>query len=495
MISFGGLASGLDTNAIINSLVQVERFPINQLEANKSLAQSKLDLIGTLKGHLKSLQEKAHKLSNLSDFLAFKVSASQEGVANFSVNGNALPGSHTLKVLSTAQADRWAFDSVSDPDAALASVDGEQLSFTVGSTQYDIAVTAGESSLNQIASQINDLAGDDVTASVVNTGAGTDTYQLVLSAKDTGEDGRITGIVTDIAGLSIDGTGPDAEGVAQSANNITVGANAVALIDGLTIERADNSFNGVIPGVDIDAISSDPNVEIQFTVEADGDSVKEQMTEFIDAYNEVMEFINKQNTFDTDDGVGGDLFGDSVLNATRRAIRDALFNVDLTTVQNDTTGFATLGLIGIESNNDGTLKLDETKFDEKLSENMEALADLFVDSDGFDNGGAADNTPGFYTDTTSDSGLAAVLDRAIDRLFDPIEVADGEYIDALFDAKTGTIQDSMKRYDSEIERLERYVKIFEDQQRKRFSALEELIGQLNAQGSSLLSVLGSFGNQ
>ena len=76
MISFGGIASGLDTNAIINALVQSESIPIHQLQAKKSVQQSKLDLIGTFKGHLKALQEKANKLSKLSDFLAFKVNSS-----------------------------------------------------------------------------------------------------------------------------------------------------------------------------------------------------------------------------------------------------------------------------------------------------------------------------------------------------------------------------------------------------------------------------------
>ena len=492
MISFGGIASGLDTNAIINALVQSESIPIQQLQAKKDTQQSKLDLIGTFKGHLKSLQEKAGKLSKLADFLAFKISSSEEGVANFSVNGTAQAGSHTLEVLSMAQADRWAFDAVTDPDADLATVDGQQLSFTVGSTQYDIAVTAGESSLAEIAQQINDLAGDDVTASVVNTGTGTSNYQLVLSAKETGEDARVSGIVTDIAGLGIDGTGPDSEGVSQSANNITVGMNAVAMIDGLRVERVENSFNGVITGVDIDAISAEPGREIQFTVEADPEVVKTQMNEFIDAYNEVMDFINDQNSYDEEAGVGGDLFGDSILRTVRNSLSDALFNLDLTTIQNDTEGYSTLSLIGIKSSTDGKLSLDETKFDEKLSANLQALADLFVDSDGFDNGGAAPNTPGFYTDTTADTGLAARLDQAIDRLLDPIKVADGEYVDALFDSRTKTIKESMKRYDKEIDSLERYLETFEEQQRARFSSLEELMGQLNAQSQSLFSILNSF---
>ena len=35
MIQLGGLASGLDTAAIIEAILNVERVPINQLEADK----------------------------------------------------------------------------------------------------------------------------------------------------------------------------------------------------------------------------------------------------------------------------------------------------------------------------------------------------------------------------------------------------------------------------------------------------------------------------
>ena len=43
LFNVGGLASGLDTNSIIQQLVQVERIPIQQLEARKSSYEDKDD--------------------------------------------------------------------------------------------------------------------------------------------------------------------------------------------------------------------------------------------------------------------------------------------------------------------------------------------------------------------------------------------------------------------------------------------------------------------
>lgn len=492
MISFGGLASGLDTSAIISALVSVERLPIQQLEQQKSAANQKLDLIGTLKGHLKDLQAKADGLKTIGDFLDFKVSASVENVANFTATGEAQAGSHTLEVLSLAQADRWAFDGVADPDTDLAGADGEQIDFTVNGTNYSIALTQAGSSLNEIAASINGLAGDDVTASVVNVGTdASPSYQLVLAADETGEDFRITGITSTVAGLSIDGTGPDGSGVAQSANNVTVGSNAVAIIDGLQVERSDNDFNGVVAGVDITVLSSDVGSEISFSVEADTESVKAKLQEFVDAYNEVISFANAQNAYSEEGGAGGALFGDSILRSVRSALGSALFNQNLTDVQNDTEGFSTLSLVGIKSSNDGTLSLDSSTLEEKISNNLDALADLFADTDGFDNGGATAGTAEYYVDTTADSGLADQLSRAIDLMFGTISGPNGS-VKALFDAREEAINSNIDALDDSISSKERYLESYEQNLIMRFAALEDLMGGLNAQGAALTGALAGL---
>ena len=492
MISFGGLASGLDTNAIIQAMVNVERVPIQILQARQQTEQSKLDLVGTFKELVKGLQDKADLLRSADKFYAFTVNTNDESVATFSAGAGAEAGSHTLEVLSLAQADRRAFDGVLDETANLASADGEQVEFTVGGTSYSIAVMQENSSLKDIAGQINDLAGDDVSASVVNVGTeGSPSYQLVLSSDETGEEGRITGITSTIAGLAIDGAGPDGSGNAQSANNITVGSNAVAIIDGLTVERAGNEFNDVVAGVDVtlQSVGAGP---INFTVGADGETVKEQIQEFVDAYNEVVSFVNAQNTYSEDDGAGGELFGDSLLRTVRDRISQALFNVPTADVVADTQGFSTLSLVGIKQSNDGTLSIDATVFDAKFSENIDALADLFVDTDGFDNGGAADGTPESYIDQTADSGLADNLYRALDLMFGSFADGLGGSSTGLFDAKTEALQSSIDSMQDSIDRKERYLEVFEASLVQRFADLESVMAGLNGQSAALANGLSQL---
>jgi len=491
-ITFGGLASGLDAGSIITQLLAVERLPIKLLQGQKSTEESKLSLIGTFKGLIESLQEKADALKSPSAFLDFSVSASFEGVANFTTTGLAVEGSHSLEIQSLAAADIWAFDGVLDPDTDLGSADGEMVSFSVNGTTYEVSFDQASSSLYDIASKINGVAGDDVTANVVNVGTESNpSYQLVLSSDDTGEDLRITGISSTVTGLTIDGTAPDVDGNPQSANNVVVGSNAVAIIDGLTVERQGNLFGGVIQGVTIDALSTNVGDPISFTVGADQELIKEKIQDLIDAYNEVNSFINKQNTYTEDDGPGGDLFGDTLLRSVRRSIDSALFGVDIATVTADTEGYSTLSLIGIEKANDGTLSINESVFDDKLAENVDAVMDLFADSDGFDNNGAVENTLEYYQDTTLDSGLADTLSRVIDRMFGTFN-AGGTVLKNLFDSRTDSLNENIKRIESQIENKERYIELFEERLVLRFARLEELMGGLNAQGDTLNSMLASL---
>ena len=70
-ISFSGLGSGLDTNAIVSQLVAVERIPINVLRSRKSTEQQRLDLVGQLGDLVKTLKTKADDLSSRSEFYAY----------------------------------------------------------------------------------------------------------------------------------------------------------------------------------------------------------------------------------------------------------------------------------------------------------------------------------------------------------------------------------------------------------------------------------------
>lgn len=493
-ISFSGLASGLDTAAIVSQLVALERIPIQVAESQRAEQQTRLDTLGQFRTLVEGLQESAEELSTEEGFLRLATSGANPDVAQVTAASDALQGTHTIDVTRLASVDRWAFDGVTDATANLASADGQSVGFRVGSETFSFAFTANSSSLQGIANRINDEAGEAVSASVVNTGTEqSPQFQLVLAATESGDEARISSITSTVAGLDIDSSPPNGQGIPTSANNLTVGLNALATVDGLPITRTNNDFGDVVPGIAIDLVGLGTTT---FGVEPDRDGIRSQIDDFIDSYNDVRTFINTQSTFtpsnDEDEaGTSGPLFGDSVLSSVRAALQRGLFNVPIEDVLADTEGFSTLSNVGITSDNDGLLSIDDDLFNEKLATDLEAFADIFVDTDGFQRDpDAIENTPEFNIDITEDSGLFANLGQELDRLFGSLPTPEGgPSISGIFDLRRDTFQSTIERIDDDVAAQERRIELFEENLILRFARLEELIGQLNSQGSALSASL------
>jgi flagellar hook-associated protein 2 len=470
-ISFSGLASGLDSASLITRLVQLEGLRKVQLESKQGIARSKQSALTKLEGLVKSLRDEAKGLATSSQFLQLAGSASREGVISFDIGSTAAQGNHTIEIQQLAAYDRWAFDAVADPDVDLATGAGQAVAFTVGGTNYSVVVDQAQSSLTEIASAINTQAGEDVAASVVNVGTeAAPSWKLVLASKSSGQAGRISAITSTVAGLAIDGTSPAANSnTPVSANNLSVGSNAVAIVDGLLVQRDTNEFEGVIPGVTFTAQSADSGNPVDLSVEPDRDAIRASLDDFVDAYNAVVRFVNEQNTYSQENGTSGVLFGDSAISIVRSQIRNALFDVDLGEVQADTEGYTTLGLVGIDVENDGTLSIDSTKLDEKITANVAALADLFTDDDG----------------DGADTGVAARLVETVDALVDRGVGPNGETLKSLFGAKSESLSDVIADLDRRIADEEFRLDKYEEALRLKYANLENLMASLQSQSSAL----------
>ncbi len=467
-IQFGGLASGLDTSAIIDAILRLERRPLQVLESRKDSEQEKISLLGTFEGLVKDLRSKAQDLVQANGFFAYALTQGTEGIASFTLSDGAQPGSHDLTVTSLASADRWAFDGVVDPTAALGA---GTIDFTYDGTSYSVGVASGSDSLNGVASAINAAAGDAVTASVVNVGtSAAPSYRLVLSGDDTGADFAVQGLT--VTGIGLTGQ-----------TNLTPASNAEATIDGLAVVRSTNVFSDVLSGVSFTLSSLGST---NFTVDPDLDGVRGNVQSFVDAYNAVIDFIAQQSSYSTENGPGGDLFGDSSLSSVRGAVNRALFQVPLATVQADTIGYSTLGLVGVEVDADGRLSIDPTTFDAKLAGNLDALASLFVD-----------DTNGLLTKLDQELGDLLESRPAVDPLtMAPIlNPATGQQIviQGLFDRRRGTINEGIADIDDQIERLQFRLDKLEESLVQRFSNLEQVVSGLNAQGTFLANGLPQIG--
>lgn len=483
-ISFSGIASGLDTGAIIQALLAVERIPIDLLEDRRQDRQVQVSLVNSFRGLVQTLRDRADALATPGEVLSYAADVSDPSFAKISAGSGAAAGSHTLEVFFLATADRYVFDAVTDPDADLGTADGQGVSFDYDGQSYDVTVDAADSSLNEIAAAINAQAGQAVQATVVNTGtASNPSYELVLTGRDTGEDFSIDNLSSSLTGLTVDGT-------PGGASNLTQAGNAVAEIDGLLVERSTNDFSDVLEGISIELLSADQGAQtITFSVSPDRDAIVRGLQDFVDAYNAVNSFVRDQSEVDEDGNASGALFGDNLLATVQRTLRTTLFGQSAAAVAADTSGFGTLRLVGIELQSDGSLSIDRSVLDAKLDEDVDAVADLFADSDGFDNGGAQPGDANYYVDSTADTGLADDLARALDRLLTSSVGAGNTSFKGIFDTRLEALNGNISDINDQIADRERRLETVEAQLVARFTALETLLGQLNAQQASLNSVL------
>ncbi len=115
-ISFGGLASGLDTRSIIAALMAVERRPITALERKKESIGRQKDLFGQLDDLLDKLQTAARTLKNTTDFLTMQATSDDETIVSARASNTATPGTHQLVVHRLASAQVAASQGKADRD-------------------------------------------------------------------------------------------------------------------------------------------------------------------------------------------------------------------------------------------------------------------------------------------------------------------------------------------------------------------------------------------
>lgn len=156
---------------------------------------------------------------------------------------------------------------------------------------------------------------------------------------------------------------------------IQAGANAEITVDGVTVNPTSNSVDDVITGVTLNLKKAATDTTVTLTVGRDYDAVKEKITEFVNAYNETMDVINAQLTYDSDNKKpGGPLFGDSTL----RTVKSNLTGIILDKVTGVNDNFSTLGLVGISIGTDSKLTVNDTKLQGYLETNFDDIKKLFA---------------------------------------------------------------------------------------------------------------------
>ncbi len=452
MISFGGLGNGIDFGPIVDFLVQAERIPIDRINLQKLNFQAKQTDFGLLGTQLLSLQSAGNNLRTRLSFDQNQVSvnsASAQTLLTASVTSTASAGTHTVTVNQLASAHQVvskASTAVASADTDIVSGASGTFSFQVGSGPIQTVNLDADGTLEALRDGINDL-GSGVSASILNTGTeASPAFRLVLSSNETGSSNSIA-ITADDTTLDTVTSGVDTFQAAQDAQ-IVLGEGAEAV----TIDRSSNTISDVISGVTLNLQAEDVSNPVTISVTQDTEAVKESITNFVSAYNEVVEFINERTIYDVESGERGIFVGESLARTVLDRIRQAVFSP----IEGLTT-YTSASQVGFQTvTTDGTINLDENALDEALSSNYSAVRDLFIQNP-----------------TTGTDGLAELVVDAVD---------------ALDDVESGALTLRQNALTSQIDDLTEQIALkeaallrFEEQQRLKFANLDGLLASLQSQ--------------
>ena len=339
--SLSGMASGLDTTSLINSLMQVESAPQTALKTKVSTITTSNSAYTTVNNKMKALLTAAQDLTNADTWKSAKATSSSPMVVATAATG-AQTGDMVFSVtkLAAGQRSTAAFAAADTP-----ATTGNSIDLTIGTgdaaVTTSIAIDADANTPAGVAAAIN-KAGLNVRASVVTTDSGP---VLQLSSTKTGASNAfsVSGLTTDPATMT---AGSDAQ--------LTVGDPSAG---GYTVSSGSNTFTGVMPGVTITASALANNVTIG--VHADTDAIATKMQALVDAANGALAQISVSAASGSSSASGsapsgGPLAGDY----TVRQLSSQM----LSAISNGKSGFGSFKQLGIELTQDGKLKFNKDDF-------------------------------------------------------------------------------------------------------------------------------------
>jgi flagellar hook-associated protein 2 len=453
LINIGGLATGLDTNNIIDQMMAAESIPLNTLRSQQTIEQYRQKLLQGFQSQMQSLSTAIQALHSSTLFTQTQgVTSSDPTKITASTTSGAGVGSYQVGVSQLANSAQRTYGYAPPASAGTITIDG-----------HATAVSAGES-IQDLVNSIN----SDSNASVY--AAATDSGTVVLSSRTTGDTG--TGFIA-----VNDPTGTLSEVTAKARQ----GRDAIYTIDGVGGSSRTNTLTDGIAGVSLSlqglTTTSGPVTVNVSAPGADSSAITKALQGFVNSYNSTIDAIRARltersvpNATTTSAQEQGILFGDPDLTGMLNDMRQAIYSP----IAGLPAGMNSLADLGIstgaassttaQSSLDGDLTLDTAKLQQALTANPTGVRDLLAGNPSTTGWGATFQT---LVDGASQSGglLATSITSSSSR-----------------------IKDMQTQIDSMNTRLTTY----ETALRAQFTALEVSVQQSQTTGAWLTSQLAGL---
>lgn len=450
-ITSAGLGSGLDINNLVTQLVQAEREPVaNRLDRREVEYQADISAFGALKSALSEFQTAVKGLQESSAFDATTVTSSNPDLFTATASGAPPTGGFSIEVHRLAEPEKLRTKGFSGSDAEVGT---GTLTVALGSDSFDVAVDSSNNTLAGIRDAINNAADNPgVTATIVNVddGSGGTESRLVLSS----EEGAGTSKAITVTVADDDGNNTDAAGLSQLASDhlvqLQAAVDAEIRVDEQTITRDSNTISDAIEGITLTLVSADPEASARLTVGSDSSVASTSINDFVESFNKVVDTLNQLSSFNSETGEAGVLFGDATLRNAESQLR-RIVGGQVTGLEGN---FDSLASIGITTDEQGKLSVDNETLEGAIERDLDAVIQLFA----------------------SENGVVSQLDSAL-----------SGYV-----SSGGLIADRVDGLNTRVERindqradLERRLQAVEERYRAQFTAMDALVGELQSTSNFL----------
>ena len=424
-ITIGGIGT-LPIEDLIYAQLYSERLPKEtQWKRQEDQNSALITAYRETQSAVNKLRTAAEKLDSARELNKTTVVAGDDKILSASVNGTTASGNYEFDVTQMAQIGREkvVFDGTDKVPQ------DQTLTLTYGGKDFSVDVKAG-SSLEDIAAQINgDKNNPGVKAAVVREEG--DKYSLVISGKDTGK-GNAVSVTSNNAATNID--------------SLQTAQDAVLKMGSLTFSSKNNKFENIIDGISIEAKQVGKTT---VSVKPDNDGTKEAVKSFVTAYNELVDTIDKHSkATEVTDADGkkrkkpGALGGDSMTRGMMSQLRNSVGQV---------YDGKTLSMLGIKTDRQGKLEIDDEKLTKAINENPESISTVFLGADG--KSGLMQSITGNLKDFKTSGGN---FTTRIDRLEqDQKKIAeDREDLDARLKVREQSLRDYYAKMDKMISSMQ-----------------------------------------
>ncbi|HTT03804.1 MAG TPA: flagellar filament capping protein FliD [Steroidobacteraceae bacterium] len=365
--------SVIDVSSLVSQLVAAAQAPQEAIISNQTESvTAEISAVATLQSALSTFQSSLSSLATPSAFNALAATTGDATALSASADADATPGTYTVVVSALAQAQQLRSSVFAQ--GANATVGTGTLSLSLGGTSFNVAIDADNDTLSGIASAINSASGNPgITATVLQGSQGA---YLLVSSSLTGASNTIQISETDggtgLTGLTY-GTGNTANYTQETAPQ-----DASYTIAGVAGTSASNSVSNAVSGVTLDLLGTTGSGGTTVTVANDTSTIQTNIQAFVSAYNTLLGSFQTLGGYDAATQTAGTLMGNGLLTNIQSQTNEALYSI----VNTGSSVYNSLASIGITTNSDGTLSVNDATLATALSANQGAVSQLFSGSGG-----------------------------------------------------------------------------------------------------------------